>query len=321
MPGLVNWLVVGILLGVSAGLSLGLIDGIRFERKARNKHLDKSPTFWQLVASVLVLWLVGGLATGPILWLFVEPVLVLSFVLLAGLVNALLFGLRGSRQSLTHDIQTIEALSWSWQKALKVVLLGLIGGFIFGLINAWINELDQELVNHLRSGPISGLLDKWGFVLSIGLFWGLLWGLMAAMFGGLNSKIVETKTTPNQGLGLSLRNALLTGPGFGLIIGLFGGLLHGVLFGFQNGIGFGLWFGVSMGVIAFMWYGGLDIIQHYTLRVILWYRGHIPFVYFRFLNYATERIFLQRVGGGYIFIHRLLLEHFATMDVQGRQVE
>ena len=40
-----------------------------------------------------------------------------------------------------------------------------------------------------------------------------------------------------------------------------------------------------------------------------------PLNYIGFLNYASERVFLQKVGGGYIFIHRLLLEHFAAMDV------
>ncbi len=33
-----------------------------------------------------------------------------------------------------------------------------------------------------------------------------------------------------------------------------------------------------------------------------------------FLDYCTDLIFLRRVGGGYIFIHRLLMEHFAAMD-------
>ena len=32
-----------------------------------------------------------------------------------------------------------------------------------------------------------------------------------------------------------------------------------------------------------------------------------------FLDYATERIFLRKVGGGYIFVHRLLLEYFASL--------
>jgi hypothetical protein len=35
----------------------------------------------------------------------------------------------------------------------------------------------------------------------------------------------------------------------------------------------------------------------------------------RFLDYAAKDLnFLQKVGGGYIFIHRMLLEHFAAMD-------
>ena len=94
----------------------------------------------------------------------------------------------------------------------------------------------------------------------------------------------------------------------------YGTRLVGVLFGFQIGADGGIVYGLSMGMVAFLWYGGLDVIQHYTLRLILWYRGHIPLNYIGFLNYAAERVFLQKVGGGYIFIHRLLLEHFAAMD-------
>ncbi len=36
--------------------------------------------------------------------------------------------------------------------------------------------------------------------------------------------------------------------------------------------------------------------------------------YSRFLDYAAERILLRKVGGGYIFAHRLLLEYFASLD-------
>jgi len=32
-----------------------------------------------------------------------------------------------------------------------------------------------------------------------------------------------------------------------------------------------------------------------------------------FLNDATSRLFLRRTGGGYIFSHRLLLEHLAGL--------
>lgn len=32
-----------------------------------------------------------------------------------------------------------------------------------------------------------------------------------------------------------------------------------------------------------------------------------------FLDYAAERIFLRKIGGGYIFIHRYLMEYFASL--------
>ncbi|MEQ9369926.1 MAG: hypothetical protein RIG63_13015 [Coleofasciculus chthonoplastes F3-SA18-01] len=59
---------------------------------------------------------------------------------------------------------------------------------------------------------------------------------------------------------------------------------------------------------------GIACIQHFTLRLVLYCSGCIPWNYARFLDYATQQIFLQKVGGGYIFIHRLLLEHFAQME-------
>ena len=34
----------------------------------------------------------------------------------------------------------------------------------------------------------------------------------------------------------------------------------------------------------------------------------------RLFDCATKRIFLRKVGGGYIFIHRMLQEYFASLD-------
>jgi hypothetical protein len=33
-------------------------------------------------------------------------------------------------------------------------------------------------------------------------------------------------------------------------------------------------------------------------------------------NHCVDLIFLRRVGGRYIFVHRLLMEHFAEMYVE-----
>ena len=61
-------------------------------------------------------------------------------------------------------------------------------------------------------------------------------------------------------------------------------------------------------------FGGRACIQHLVLRIMLWRNGSAPLNYVRFLDYAAGRIFLRKVGGGYIFVHRLLLEYFASLE-------
>jgi hypothetical protein len=77
----------------------------------------------------------------------------------------------------------------------------------------------------------------------------------------------------------------------------------------------GLNFAIISGVLVGLWYGGLDIIHHFSLRLVLWSKGYTPFNYGRFLDYAAEELqILQKVGGGYMFIHRYLLDYFASSE-------
>ena len=101
---------------------------------------------------------------------------------------------------------------------------------------------------------------------------------------------------------ISLLFSLLEVPKFGLTIGVFIGSISGLVVGSLGGL------------IVALWYGGLDIIQHYILRLILATQSHTPANYTRFLDYATERIFLRKVGGGYIFVHRTLMEYLASLN-------
>ena len=77
-----------------------------------------------------------------------------------------------------------------------------------------------------------------------------------------------------------------------MLIGLCSGLLGGIVGG-----------------------GGPDCIKHVALRLVLWGKQDVPWNYARFLDHAVDRLFLQKVGGGYIFVHRMLLEHFAAMEL------
>jgi hypothetical protein len=56
------------------------------------------------------------------------------------------------------------------------------------------------------------------------------------------------------------------------------------------------------------------VIRHVLLRRVLYSAGYIPWNYARFLDYAAEIGLLRKVGGGYIFAHRYLLDYFAALE-------
>src|SRR5205814_8173603 len=70
--------------------------------------------------------------------------------------------------------------------------------------------------------------------------------------------------------------------------------LHALFWGMTNAAMPGL----AVGLVC----GGAAFVQHFVLRFLLWCGGVIPFNYSRFLDFAAERIFLRKVGGGYIVI-------------------
>lgn len=146
-------------------------------------------------------------------------------------------------------------------------------------------------------------------------------GIIAFVFGfslglfllGIKRDVVQMKRSANEGIKLAGRNALTWGAGLGIIIGLPIGLIAGLKAGVTGGFAGAL-------IMAF-WAGGLDVLRHYLLRLILYLRGYAPLNYVRFLNYCAEELqFLQKAGGGYLFIHRYLQEHFAEME-QTKELE
>jgi hypothetical protein len=94
-----------------------------------------------------------------------------------------------------------------------------------------------------------------------------------------------------------------------LIVGLFIGLFSWLTSGLSIRT-LGWLFG---GLLAGESYGGFTLIQHYALRLLLARNNLLPWRLVPFLDHCVDLIFLRRVGGGYIFVHRLLMEHFAEM--------
>ncbi|MFB2921610.1 NACHT domain-containing protein [Aerosakkonema funiforme] len=59
--------------------------------------------------------------------------------------------------------------------------------------------------------------------------------------------------------------------------------------------------------------GGIAGMKKLILRLILWRNDYIPWNYARFLNYAIERWFLQKVNGRYLFVHDVVRSHLAQI--------
>ena len=145
-------------------------------------------------------------------------------------------------------------------------------------------------------------------------------GALYGVLGGLSGPDVERRTRPNQSIRQSARNIVIfAGLGM-LVVGLPYGVVNIlVAAGVTRTVpDFRDWIGLAVHpAVIFGFLGGLvpgaACIQHYTLRFVLASNGLTPWRYARFLNYATERMLLQRIGGRYRFIHPLLRDHFAAM--------
>jgi len=67
--------------------------------------------------------------------------------------------------------------------------------------------------------------------------------------------------------------------------------------------------------------GGLAVIKHYALRLVLWRNRYTPSNFVNFLDHCAKLILLKKVGGGYIFVHRMLLEYFADLPTIEKSAE
>ena len=244
------------------------------------------------------------LATRLGYWLSVKLIFGLFFGLLFGLIGwlrewpipGLIFGLIfGLNEGPGDNIKTVDSLTWNRKTAAIGGIAGLIVGFIVGLI----------------AGLIAGLRN--------GLAFGLLLMPIAALLGGLRVQEVVWATYPGQRLSLSTRNFLLSFLIFvlvlALIVGLLGWMGIGQIAEQIAGLSVALIAGLIMsaGWIAGKRYGGFAVIQHYFLRLLMKVNHLLPWKLIPFLDYCTDLVFLRRVGGGYIFVHRMLMEHFADM--------
>ncbi|NEQ34270.1 MAG: NACHT domain-containing protein [Leptolyngbya sp. SIO4C5] len=277
---------IGLLLGLAGGSIHGIDAAISHPGEADLWH-RLSDGLWEM----LIIGLSSGSILGLIVGLYPETIQT---------VETLRFSERGLQQALIQGIKIGIFCG---------IVGGLIYGFLVGLVWGW--------------GPAAGLLD--------GFLTGLIFGIALGLTSKLKGPEIEQTFIPNQGIWRSLRNTIISVVIGGLLGTCLGGLIYGLViyellgqligslsyFKFASllrEVAYGGVIGLAGGILGgFIGGGGPACVKHLMLRLILWRNRCIPWNYARFLDYASDRLFLQKVGGGYIFIHRMLLEHFAQM--------
>ncbi|MBE9053449.1 NACHT domain-containing protein [Nostocales cyanobacterium LEGE 11386] len=248
--------------------------------------LDRQKKIFFLAIQIIIK-LIIGLTTGAVI------------TQINGLLNGLIWGtIIGitSNQSIL-PISPISNLKWSWLKSknklFKLLLDWLKTSIIIITLCVFLKKTDKLIITLIST---------------------LLFVLIAGLCVGFYAPDVEEKKFPNQGIKKSAMYAIIFGVMGGTIFGFFLGLGSGLINGFGFGLKLGLGVVLTAGLILGLYFGGQVCIQHFILRLILYRNGYIPWNYARFLDYCTERLFLQRVGGRYRFIHKLLQDHFAQIE-------
>lgn len=273
---------------------------------------------------------------GLVGWLFGAIIGSLSGHLPGLLYDGLYSGLFGGLVGTVLELRPVEELRVRWlemsdqrtsplRDGLKAGLLvsllgmtsmalcGLFMGFRATLFGEQLGGLAGRLGGGMGSGALAVLLGALIAGLLVGLLIGLPLGLMSALFVW-TTRSLTSESTPkrrsavNEGTHRSIEMALVAGGIFWVFCQTFW-LIDGLV-RWPWPISAGLFGGLIVGLLC----GGLFALRHLVLRLFLWMNGLAPLRYVAFLSQAKELLFLRQVGGGYIFVHRMLLEYFLSLE-------
>jgi hypothetical protein len=265
----------------------------------QKKQLDYKLINWLFCA--LSFGAIGGLVGG------------LSFGMVGGLVIGLIIWLIGGWIFETGKIEMVDVITWDWRGLfIDVLAYGTFGVLFVMAFDRLFSRLNAESV----------------ISLSVVIVFFMVFWLIDPVINKLSIKPSSQITFPMQRILSSIKNffivfllielivGLFVGLFVGLLVGLFVGLNIGLNVGLIVGLNVGLFLGLIVGLFVGLRYGGGAVIQHYSLYFIIAYNNLLPWRLVPFLNHCVDLIFLRRVGGGSIFVHRLLMEHFAEMYVE-----
>ncbi len=266
------------------GLLVGVIHGVFYETR-RSSQEDSKRRGRQGWRQITVVGLLVGLAT----FLFFSPVDDLGLAISWAIAEAVMFMIisrYAHGRTYNTEIRTVEALGWSWINAAKGLGYGLFLGILAEIIETWLFGFN-------------GILNTAFTFLAAGM-----------ILGGLRGSRLEVKNRPNEGIRLSFRNAVLAA----LVTGLSLVLVTWIASGENERA---LITGLLLALFAMPLFGLSNVSKHYLIRLLLWYKKRIPWRFVQFLDYSAGLVLLLKVGGGYIYMHRMLQDYFVDQPQKG----
>jgi hypothetical protein len=243
-------------------------------------------------SSALVAGIVGSQLAGATLGIFAACA--------SGLGCGISWGLVGAQAGgALLNIEPVEQIRWSWRKLrtgiFTTLTAGIIGGLVFGLASAMLGGISPARA----TTPGSGLTLT----------------MTAVLIAGLSAALRDERAVPNEGIRRSARYAIFVGLPLGLSAGLAFGFFAGLVYGSPSGLSAGLAIGWAFAAASALMFGGAACVQHYVVRVWLVRHSIAPWHYSSFLEAMAQRLLLRRSGSAYIFIHRLLRDYLADIEL------
>jgi adenylate kinase family enzyme len=305
--------------------------------KIQPTWLSPTEKRYYLIGSTLTVWIFIGIAylaysfliakENPNIFLSIVLILLpLCFRIYIAYFRAWLFG---PFPWSNGEILTYESIILSWTKIRELIIRILIPGFPFikryvrTITIIYILIIFASLFNRHKNYIVLALYSPLFYSYVVNIF--RIFDLPGIVNSVLKGEEIKKKMKPNQGIWITGKNAIILGGINIIFFGSIGSIFYiamtfcDILLGSHplldpTNVLFIFVLVLPFGVIGSLRGGLLDCIRHIQLRLFLTIRHHAPWNYASFLDYATERLFLQKVGGGYIFVHRMLLEHFARME-------
>jgi serine/threonine protein kinase/DNA polymerase III delta prime subunit len=264
--------------GLPGGICMGVYVGLSVGLARRIEPLEGARWSWAGICRDNVRWLLIGIS------------------LIVGLMFALPFLI------FSQDVRSANFLAYGLSTTFQLIAIAmLVSGVTRGLSKRVLDAQhivtpNQGIWRSARSGIVIAIIAG-GITGAVSAAIDLFSYFWLPLHMGSHIETLDMDSSAVSIMSYLLGFYPTTTQGFWMLHALFWGLVNGAL----PALAFGLY------------YGGAAYIQHFVLRILLWCARSAPFNYPRFLDYAAERILLRKVGGGYIFMHRLLLEYFASL--------